>query len=126
MIKSKANFSDFWNVAKREWHRLIKQPVYIYTLIGAPILVAVFFITLVHSGLPQNLPIGLIDMDNTPTSRSIARNLNAFEHSEIVANYIRSTRSSAKRRNLWILLYPFQFYKRCNCDAQTDFILLHK
>ncbi|MFA6831128.1 MAG: ABC transporter permease, partial [Bacteroidaceae bacterium] len=114
MIKSKANFSDFWNVAKREWHRLIKQPVYIYTLIGAPILVAVFFITLVHSGLPQNLPIGLIDMDNTPTSRSIARNLNTFEHSEIVANYptILEAREAVQKGEIYGFFYiPSNFTK---------------
>jgi len=114
MMNSKANFSDFLNVTKRECNRLVRQPVYIYTLIGAPLLVAIFFITLVHSGLPQNLPIGLIDMDNTPTTRSIARNLNAFEHSEIIANYpsILEAREAVQRGEIYGFFYiPTNFTK---------------
>lgn len=38
-------------------------------------------------GLPSNLPVGVVDLDNSATSRAIVRNLDAFQQSEIVANY---------------------------------------
>ena len=39
------------------------------------------------AGLPTNLPIGAVDLDNSSTSRSILRNLDAFEQSHVVARY---------------------------------------
>jgi ABC-2 type transporter. len=50
----------------------------------APIFSAIFFLTLMDNGLPQNLPVAVVDMDDSSNSRSMIRQLNAFSSSEVV------------------------------------------
>ncbi|MEG2573179.1 MAG: ABC transporter permease, partial [Bacteroides sp.] len=45
------------------------------------------FTTLMGSGLPINLPVGTVDLDKSSTSRSILRNLDAFQQVQLVANF---------------------------------------
>ena len=74
-------------VISREMCRMVRQPLYWFCLVAAPILSVIFFTTLTDSGLPQNLPIGIVDQDNTTTSRSITRNLDAFQAAAVTQCY---------------------------------------
>lgn len=76
-----------WAVTKREFYRLATTPLYLFSMIIAPLFCYIFFTTLMDSGLPTNLPVGAVDLDNSSTSRNILRNLDAFQQSEIVARY---------------------------------------
>lgn len=42
-------------------------------------------------GLPENLPMGLVDEDHTTTTRNLARNLDAFQMSNITQEYANVT-----------------------------------
>ena len=42
-------------------------------------------------GLPENLPMGLVDEDHTATTRTLARNLNSFQMSDITQEYANVT-----------------------------------
>jgi len=46
-----------------------------------------FFLTMMSEGLPQQLPIGIVDGDNSSMSRTLERNLNASPQMEIAAKY---------------------------------------
>ncbi|MDH6359109.1 ABC transporter permease [Parabacteroides sp. PF5-9] len=72
-----------WKIAKREVNRIISNRIYAYGLLFAPILSVVFFISLMQEGLPKDLPIAVVDMDNTATSRNLIRQLDAFEQTEV-------------------------------------------
>ena len=74
-------------VISREMCRMVRQPLYWFCLVAAPILSVIFFTTLMDSGLPQNLPIGIVDQDNTTTSRAITRNLDAFQAAAVTQCY---------------------------------------
>ncbi|MCD8166937.1 MAG: ABC transporter permease [Bacteroides sp.] len=76
-----------YNVAKRECARLVGRPLYLFCMVIAPLFCYIFFTTLMSSGLPVDLPVGAVDMDNSSTSRNILRNLDAFTQSEVVAHY---------------------------------------
>ena len=39
------------------------------------------------NGLPTDMPAGVVDLDNTATTRSIIRNLDAFQQTKIIAHY---------------------------------------
>ena len=39
------------------------------------------------NGLPTDMPAGVVDLDNTATTRNIIRNLDAFQQTKIVAHY---------------------------------------
>lgn len=76
-----------WNVMKREGRRLVSRPLYLFCMVIAPLFCYVFFTTLMDSGLPVNMPVGVVDQDMTSTSRQLMRNLDAFEQTAIVAHY---------------------------------------
>ena len=76
----KQSLHSIWNVAKREIHRLTSKPIYFFCMLIAPALCVVFFLSLMQDGLPTNLPIAVVDMDGSATSRNLIRQLDAFEH----------------------------------------------
>ena len=76
-----------FKVFLRELRRLATTPIYWLCMIVGPVFCAVFFTTMMDSGLPSEMPIGLVDGDNSATTRNLARNLDAFQNSQIVAHY---------------------------------------
>ena len=80
-----------WQVMQRECRRLVSRPLYLFCMVIAPLFCYIFFTTLMDSGLPQNLPAGVVDMDDSSTSRNIVRNLDAFSQTGVVAHYSNVT-----------------------------------
>lgn len=70
-------------VAKREIHRLAMKPIYLFCMLIAPAICVIFFVSLMREGLPTNLPIAVVDMDNSATSRNLIRQLDAFEQTRV-------------------------------------------
>lgn len=79
------------NVARREWKRMLTHPVYLLSSIGAMLFCYLFFLTLMSEGLPRQLPIGIVDGDNSSMSRTLERNVNASPQVEIVGKYASFT-----------------------------------
>lgn len=75
-------------VAKREVSIMTSRPIYLVMTLIIPLLCYVFFITLLHGGLPNRMPIAVVDLDNTSTSRLIVRQIDATQQSKIVAKPI--------------------------------------
>ena len=87
METKQKKYTSLGQVIKRECKRLVSRPLYLFCMVIAPMFCYIFFTTLMGSGLPTDLPIGAVDLDNSSTSRSILRNLDAFEQTKIVARY---------------------------------------
>ena len=94
-------------VACRECQRFARRPLYWFCMIGAPLLCLVFFLTLMASGLPDDLPLGLVDDDATATSRQLARNLDAFQQTDIVACFptVTEARRAMQRGEIYGFYY---------------------
>lgn len=84
MTQQNKNRHPVWAIAGREIKRLVSRPLYIFAMIIAPVFSAVFFLTLMEEGLPIELPIAVVDQDNTETSRNLARQLGAFEQVGVI------------------------------------------
>ena len=80
-------YTALWNVMKRECRRLVSRPLYLFCMVVAPVFCYVFFTTLMDSGLPKDMPVGIVDQDQTSTTRQLARTLDAFQQSKVVAHY---------------------------------------
>ena len=91
----------------RELRILSKNPIYGFCMIVFPIAVMFFFTSLMEEGLPQRLPIGIVDLDNTSTTRSIIRRLDGFQNSQIVANYpsVAEARHAMQQNDIYAFLY---------------------
>lgn len=87
MRNKQKKYIALWLVMKRECHRLVSRPLYLFCMVIAPLFCYIFFTTLMGSGLPTDLPIGVVDLDNTPTTRNIIRNLDAFQQTKVIAHY---------------------------------------
>lgn len=94
-------------IAEREIYRITKKPMYLFCIIVAPIFCFVFFSTLMGKGLPTDLPAGVVDLDNTATSRNIIRNLDAFQHIDITAHYssVTEAREAMQRGEIYSFYY---------------------
>ena len=97
----------FLRIAKREVFRLTSQPIFLFCMVIAPIFCFVFFSTLMEKGLPSNLPAGVVDLDNTATTRNIIRNLDAFQEIKIVAHYesVSQARKAIQRGEIYSFYY---------------------
>lgn len=96
-----------YSIFLREWRRLALQPLYWFCFVIAPLFCCFFFTSLMDNGLPENLPLGLVDEDRSTTSRNIARNLDAFQMSDIVKAYANVTeaRQAMQRGELYGYYY---------------------
>ena len=85
MIKTSSIYA-FQQVFLRECRRLVSKPIYLFSIIVAPLFCYFFFTSLMKNGLPTNLPIAVVDLDKTSTSRNTVRQLDAFPQTEVVMN----------------------------------------
>ena len=76
-----------FQIAKREVFRIATRPLYLFCMVIAPLFCYIFFTTLMWNGLPTDMPAGVVDLDNTETTHTIIRNLDAFQQTKIVAHY---------------------------------------
>lgn len=91
----------------REWRRILTRPIYIFCIVAVPLFCALFFTTMMDKGLPQDMPIGMVDLDNSTTTRTLARNLDAFQNTDIVANYpsVTEARKALQRGEIYAFYY---------------------
>lgn len=94
-------------ISARECGMLARNPIYLFCMIIFPILVIIFFTTLMDSGQPTDIPCGVVDLDNTSTTRSMIRRLDAFQSTRIVAEYtnIDAARGAVQRGEIYAFLY---------------------
>ena len=76
-----------FGIMVREFHRLLSRPLYLFCMVVAPLTCCLFFTTLMDNGLPQNMPVGVVDDDNTSTTREVLRNMDAFSQVELTASF---------------------------------------
>lgn len=100
-------FKTLRNVMRRECHRLVSRPLYVFCMVAAPLFCYVFFTTLMKSGLPSDMPIGVVDQDQSAISRQLARNLDAFGQMRVVARYpsIAEARIAMQKREIYGFYY---------------------
>ena len=73
------------NIVKRELHLWTKRPIYLVGSLGVMAATAVFFLTFFGKGMPENIPIGVVDQDNSSTSRNFVRQLDATQLGRVVS-----------------------------------------
>jgi len=91
----------------RELRILYKNPIFWFCMMVFPIAVMFFFTSMMEEGLPQRMPIGIVDQDNTSTTRSLIRLLDSFQNSEIVNSYptAAAARQAMQQNEIYAFLY---------------------
>ena len=76
-------------VAKREINRMTSRGLYFLVVLVFPILTILFFGSLFREGVPTKMPIAIVDLDQTASSRKISRTIDVTPMSEVTA-YLQS------------------------------------
>ena len=100
-------FQRIKSIILRELRSYSHRPLFLFCMIVAPVLCAVFFVTLMDKGLPTRLPAGIVDEDNTYISRTIVRTIDAMEEADIVASYpsFTAARQAMQRGEIFSFFY---------------------
>ena len=96
-----------WRIAKREMKILMKNPIYLCCMVIFPLLTMLFFTSLLDEGVPQEMPVGVVDLDNSSTSRALVRRLDGFQTSRVVAHYtsVAEARHAMQENEIYGFLY---------------------
>ena len=91
----------------RELSILRHNHIYAFCMVVFPVLMIFFFTSIMDDGLPTNMPVGIVDLDNTTTSRSLTRRLDGFQMSKVVAHYpsVAEARRAIQRNEIYGFLY---------------------
>lgn len=101
-------------IFKREWVRISSSKICIWGIFVAPLLSMVILLWMMDSGLPSRIPIAVVDLDNTTTSRSLVRQLDAFEKTDIKYKSLsfREARQQMEQMEVYaVLTIPKDFTK---------------
>ncbi|WP_255405537.1 ABC transporter permease [Prevotella sp. tf2-5] len=98
---------QIYEIMLRELLILRQNHIYRFCMVFFPILVIFFFTSLMDDGLPTDMPVGVVDLDNTTTSRSLTRKLDGFQMSRVVARYpsVTEARRAIQRNEIYGFLY---------------------
>lgn len=95
------------SIALRECRRMAVNPMYILSMVVFPFFVTVFFTSLMGEGQPQDMPVGIVDLDNSATTRKLSRMLDSFQSSKVVAHYpsVEEARKAMQDNKIYGFLY---------------------
>ena len=98
---------NIWRIAQREMKILIKNPIYLCCMVVFPLLTMLFFTSMLDEGVPQDMPVGVVDLDNSSTSRALVRRLDGFQTSRVVAHYasVAEARHAMQQNDIYGFLY---------------------
>lgn len=85
----------------------------------------IFFTSLMNDGMPQQVPIAVVDQDNTSTTRALQRRLSAFQTTEVVANYtnIPEAREAMQKGDICgYVIFPEGFTERSALSGRQPHI----
>lgn len=95
--------SPFIAVLKRELDRMVSRRIYFAACIILPLFSIFFMATIFGNGQMENLPVGVVDGDNTATSREIIRMTEAVPTFRVTRHYANETaaRADVQRKNIY-------------------------
>lgn len=94
-------------VALRECGIIKRNPMYLFCMVIMPIIVMLFFTSLMSEGQPTDMPVGVVDLDNTATTRSMIRKLDAFQTTKVAKYYSNPSeaRNAMQRNEIYAFIY---------------------
>ena len=95
------------STALRECDNLKSNPIDLVCMVVLPVVAILFFTSLMEQGQPSRMPLGVVDLDNTATTRSMVRRLNTFQNSHVVAYYnsVEEARHAIQENKIYGFLY---------------------
>jgi ABC-2 type transport system permease protein len=95
------------------------MPIYRFCILVFPIIVVIYFTSLMHEGVPENMPIGVVDLDRTTFTRGVIRQLDAMQTSQVVSYYnsVSEARDAIQKNKIFAFIY---FPEGCTADITAS------
>ena len=103
-------------VFRRELRRMTSRRIYFASCIVLPLFSLVFMATIFGHGQMENLPVGVVDVDQTSLSRSIVRMVDATPELQVTKQYANETeaRKAMQKKEIYgYLLIPSGIKSLC-------------
>lgn len=73
-----------WSVVRREVRIWVRRPVYFIGSVFVMAFCTIFYLSFLKDGVPSDVPIAVVDLDNSSTSREFCRQLDATQLGKVV------------------------------------------
>lgn len=102
-MSSSQTYSPFRFVLLREWRRMTSRRLYLGVCIVLPLFTLFFMATIFGNGQMENIPIGIVDQDNTASSRAIARNISAVPTFKVTRHFVNeeAARKAVQKKEIY-------------------------
>ena len=102
-MKEPQLYSPFRAVLLREWKRMTSRRLYFGVCIVLPLFTLFFMATIFGNGQMENIPIGIVDLDNTTTSRAITRNMSAVPTFKVTKHFVNeaAARKAVQQKEIY-------------------------
>lgn len=102
-MSSSQTYSPFRSVLLREWRRMTSRRLYLGVCIILPLFTLFFMATIFGNGQMENIPIGIVDQDNTAFSRAIARNISAVPTFKVTRHFVNeeAARKAVQKKEIY-------------------------
>ena len=111
-MSSSQTYHPFHAVLLREWHRMTSRRLYFGVCIVLPLFTLFFMATIFGNGQMENIPICIVDQDNTASSRTIVRNISAVPTFNVIQHFVNeaAAREAVQKKEIYgYLSIPPQF-----------------
>lgn len=106
-------FRPLYDVFCRELHQIFARPLYMIASAGVMILSTFFFLTLMRRGVAENIPVAVVDQDQTSISRRLCHEMQATPSVNIVlltSSYPEAREAMQQGRIYGIFVIRHGFY----------------
>ena len=127
MTKNKSH-NGFFAIVKRECHILTSRPLYLFTALILPLFVLFFMKTIFGNGMIDNIPVGIVDEDNSKMSREIERLCSASPEIKITQKFsnVSEARDALLSKKIYgYLIIPHDFQEDVNANRPTTLVLCY-
>ena len=109
-------------VMRRELRLMRQRPVYLLASVGVMTFCMIFFLTLLRDRIPQDLPVGVVDLDESSLSRNFIRQLDATRIGETVgfSSYSEARNALQTGKISSFCVIPEGFYSDVLANRQPE------
>lgn len=113
-------WKDILSVARRELAIWRKRPIYLVGSLCTLVFCTIFFTTFFRQGLPQELPIGIVDLDNSSMTREFSRQLETTQQGRVIKydSFAEAREDMQKGEITSFILLPEHLYADVNASRQ--------
>ncbi len=120
--------SPVLKIAIREYHRIIERKTLFVLSVILPIFIFLFFALLYKNEIVNNVPIGVLDMDNSETSLLVTRYIDATSYIKIADQYydLEDVKKDIRKGKIQGAVYfPHNFEKNLKAGKPV-FVTIYK